>query len=277
MGNTLTAEFAKASIVAEQLGKDNITDFLAISFSSPDYIGHSYGPNSIESEDGFLRLDKELGSLLDFLDNKVGKGQYTVFLSADHGVANIPEFMKENKLPGGRIFMNDVTKEMNTSLNEKYKISNIIMYDDNYQLALNHPALDSAQIDTKKIISWIVDNLGKNPAIARVFPLDELNKVPLPATVRTYMNNGYYKKRSGDIQFMLKPNFIDAWSNTGTTHGLWNPYDTHIPLLWYGWGIKQGKTNRETYMSDIAPTIAALLRIQAPNGNIGQVITEVIK
>ncbi|MBP6415735.1 MAG: alkaline phosphatase family protein [Chitinophagaceae bacterium] len=277
MGNTLTAEFAKASIVAERLGKDNITDFLAISFSSPDYIGHSYGPNSIESEDGFLRLDKELGSLLDFLDNKVGKGQYTVFLSADHGVANIPEFMKENKLPGGRIFMNDVTKEMNTSLNEKYKISNIIMYDDNYQLALNHPALDSAQIDTKKIISWIVDNLGKNPAIARVFPLDELNKVPLPATVRTYMNNGYYKKRSGDIQFMLKPNFIDAWSNTGTTHGLWNPYDTHIPLLWYGWGIKQGKTNRETYMSDIAPTIAALLRIQAPNGNIGQVITEVIK
>jgi len=150
MGNTLTAEFAKASIVAERLGKDNITDFLAISFSSPDYIGHSYGPNSIESEDGFLRLDKELGSLLDFLDNKVGKGQYTVFLSADHGVANIPEFMKENKLPGGRIFMNDVTKEMNTSLNEKYKISNIIMYDDNYQLALNHPALDSAQIDTKK-------------------------------------------------------------------------------------------------------------------------------
>ena len=277
MGNTLTAEFAKASIVAEQLGKDNITDFLAISFSSPDYIGHSYGPNSIESEDGFLRLDKELGSLLDFLDSKVGKGQYTVFLSADHGVANIPEFMKENKLPGGRIFMNDVTKEMNTSLNEKYKISNIIMYDDNYQLALNHPALDSAQLDTKKIISWIVDNLGKNPAIARVFPLDELNKVPLPATVRTYMNNGYYKKRSGDIQFILKPNFIDAWSNTGTTHGLWNPYDTHIPLLWYGWGIKQGKTNRETYMSDIAPTIAALLRIQAPNGNIGQVITEVIK
>ncbi len=277
MGNTLTAEFAKASIVAEQLGKDNITDFLAISFSSPDYIGHSYGPNSIESEDGFLRLDKELGSLLDFLDNKVGKGQYTVFLSADHGVANIPEFMKENKLPGGRIFMNDVTKEMNTSLNEKYKISNIIMYDDNYQLALNHPALDSAQLDTKKIVSWIVDNLGKNPAIARVFPLDELNKVPLPATVRTYMNNGYYKKRSGDIQFILKPNFIDAWSNTGTTHGLWNPYDTHIPLLWYGWGIKQGKTNRETYMSDIAPTIAALLRIQAPNGNIGQVITEVIK
>jgi arylsulfatase A-like enzyme len=91
------------------------------------------------------------------------------------------------------------------------------------------------------------------------------------------LNNGYLKKRSGDIQFILKPNYIDAWSNTGTTHGLWNPYDAHIPMIWYGWGVKPGKTYRETYMTDIAPTIAALLHIQAPNGNIGQVITELIK
>ena len=104
-GNTFTAEFAKAAITAEQLGADNITDFLAISFSSPDYIGHTFGPNSVEAEDGFLRLDKELGSLLDFLDMKVGKDQYTVFLSADHGVAQVPEFMQENKIPAGRVFM----------------------------------------------------------------------------------------------------------------------------------------------------------------------------
>lgn len=277
MGNTLTIEFAKASITGEQLGADNITDFLAVSFSSPDYIGHSFGPNSVEAEDGFLRLDKELGSLLDFLDSKVGKGQYTVFLSADHGVANVPEYMQENKMPGGRIYMNDVTKQLNKVLNEKYKISTIVVYDDNYQIALNHPAIDSAKLDTEEITDFIVDYLSKDPAIARVFPLEELNEVPLPAAIRTMMNNGYYKKRSGDIQFILKPNYIDALSKTGTTHGLWNPYDTHIPLLWYGWGIKQGKTNRETYMTDIAPTIAALLRIQMPNGSVGHVITEVIK
>jgi hypothetical protein len=91
------------------------------------------------------------------------------------------------------------------------------------------------------------------------------------------LNNGYYPPRNGDIQFILQPNHMEAYSTTGTTHGLWNPYDSHIPLLWYGWGIKQGKTNRETYMTDIAPTLAALLRIQAPNGNVGHVITEVIK
>jgi predicted AlkP superfamily pyrophosphatase or phosphodiesterase len=277
MGNTLTAEFAKASITAEQLGADNITDFLAISFSSPDYMGHSFGPNSIEMEDGFLKFDKELGAFLDFLDNKVGKGQYTVFLSADHGVANIPEYMQENKMPGGRIFMNDVTKQLNKLLNEKYKVNNIVVYDDNYQVALNHPALDSAKLGAEEITNWIVEYLSKDPAIASIFPLEELNEVPLPAAIRNMLNNGYYKKRSGDIQFVLKPNYIDAWSNTGTTHGLWNPYDSHIPLLWYGWGIKPGKTNRETYMTDIAPTIAAMLRIQVPNGSIGHVITEVLK
>lgn len=277
MGNTLTTEFAKAAVTAELLGADNITDFLAVSYSSPDYIGHSFGPNSIEAEDGFIRFDRELGRFLDFLDSKVGKGQYTVFLSADHGVAHIPEYMTENKMPGGRIFMNTVTKEINKQLNDQYKISNMVVYDDNYQLALNHPAIDSAKLDEEEITEWITRYLSKDSAIATVFPLEELNEVPLPATVRDMLNNGYYKKRSGDIQIILKPNYIDAWSNTGTTHGLWNPYDAHIPLLWYGWGIKKGKTNRTVYMTDIAPTLSALLKIQMPNGSVGHVIEEVLK
>lgn len=277
MGNSLTAEFAKAAILGEQLGADNITDLLAVSFSTPDYIGHSYGPNSIEAEDGILRLDRDLGSLFDFLDKKVGAGQYTVFLTADHGVANIPEFMTEHKIPGGRIMMNNVTKEMNAQLKEKYGIGNIILYDDNYQLALNHPAMDSAKADKKEIINWIISRLMKEPAVIRAFPVEDMNKVPLPETIRKMLNNGYFANRSGEIQFLLRPNYIDAWSNTGTTHGLWYPYDSHIPLLWYGWGIRKGKLNRETYMTDIAATVAAMLRIQMPSGNIGHVIEEVLK
>lgn len=277
MGNSLTAEFAKAAVVAEQLGTDNITDFLTVSFSSPDYIGHTYGPNSIEEEDNFLRLDKEIGSLLDFLDTKVGKGQYTVFLSADHGVAHTPEFMQENKLPGGRIFMNTIVSTINKALAEKYKINTIIVADDNYQLHLNHPSLDSAKVNEEEVIDWIVKRLSTETGVARVFAVRDLNKVPLSSTIREMLNNGYYPKRNGEIQIILQPNYIEAFAGTGTTHGLWNPYDTHIPLVWYGWGIKPGKTNRETYMTDIAPTIAALLRIQMPNGCVGHVITEVIK
>lgn len=277
MGNTLTSEFAKAAITGEQLGADNITDMLAISYSSPDYIGHSFGPNSIESEDGFLRLDKELGNLLDFLDSKVGKGQYTVFLSADHGVAHTPEFMQENKLPGGRVYMNTLVSNLNKTLADKYKINTIIVSDDNYQLHLNHPALDSVKLDEEEVIDWIIKQLSADTGIERVFALEDLNEVPLPARIRTMLNNGYYPRRNGEIQLILKPNYIDAFSATGTTHGLWNPYDTHIPLLWYGWGIKQGKTNRDIYMTDIAPTLAAMLHIQMPNGSIGHVITEAIK
>jgi predicted AlkP superfamily pyrophosphatase or phosphodiesterase len=277
MGNTLTTEFAKAAVNAEQLGADNITDFLAISYSSPDYIGHAFGPNSIESEDGFLRFDKELGGLLDFLDKKIGKNQYIVFLTADHGVAHIPEFMLENKIPAGRVFMNKIVEQLNKTLKEKYGISKIIVSDDNYQLHLGHPSLDSAKLDKKEITRWIVEKLSADSGIARVFALDDLNKIPLPSTIRELLNNGFYPPRNGDIQYILKPGFIDAYSNTGTTHGLWNPYDTHIPLLWYGWGIKQGKSNREMYMTDIAPTLAALLRIQMPNGCVGKPIGEVMK
>ena len=254
-GNTFTTEFAKSAIIAEQLGADNITDFLAVSYSSPDYIGHAFGPNSIESEDGFLRLDKELGALLDFLDSKVGKNQYTFFLSADHGVTQVPEFMQENKLPAGRVFMADITKQLNIKLYGSYAINNIIVSDDNYQLHLNHPALDSAKVQEKEVIKWIVKELSVNPGIARAFAFDDLNVIPLNGTIKKMLNNAYYPRRNGEIQVILQPGYIDAYSTTGTTHGLWNPYDAHIPLLWYGWGIKQGKTNRETYMTDIPPLL----------------------
>ena len=276
-GNTFTTEFAKASITAEKLGADDITDFLAISFSTPDYIGHTFGPNSLEAEDGFLRLDKELESLLDFLDTNVGKGQYTAFLSADHGVSQVPEFLQENKLPAGRVYMGTVTGNLNKGLQEKYNIANIIVSDENYQLHLNHSKLDSAKTNKKELIQWIVDRLSAEPGVFRAFALDDLNNVPLPSRVRDMINSGYNPQRNGDIQVMLLPHYIDAYSATGTTHGLWNSYDSHIPLLWYGWGIKPGKTNRETYMTDIAPTIAAMLRIQMPSGCVGHVIEEITK
>jgi len=279
-GNTLTAEFAKAAINAEQLGADDITDLLTISFSSPDYIGHTFGPNSIEAEDGFLRLDRDLGSLLDYLDTKVGKGQYTVFLSADHGAVQVPEFLSENKLPGGRVYLPGITDDLNKSLKGKYKLNDIIVSGDNYQIYLNHRRLDSAGIDKKEVIQWIIDRCMADSAVFRAFPLSELNSVPLPARLREIINNGYYPRRNGDIQVLLRPGYIESYtpnSSTGTTHGLWNPYDSHIPLLWYGWGIKQGKTNKETYMTDIAPTLAAMLHIQMPSGCVGHVIEEVMK
>jgi Uncharacterized proteins of the AP superfamily len=275
-GNTMTREMAEAAVVNEQLGADGITDFLAVSFSSPDYIGHAFGPNSIELEDNYLRLDKELGSLFSFLDAKVGKGQYMVFLTADHAVAHVPGFMTENKLPGGRSAGSRWAKELGTILQDKFGAAGLIRNYSNHQVFLNHHIIDSMKLDEAAIKRTVIRYLNQQPEVFKVFALEEVMQAPLNKTLREMAVNGYNQKLSGDIQVMLQSNYMEGGS-TGTTHSSWNPYDAHIPLLFYGWNIKHGKTNRETYMTDIAPTVAALLHIQMPSGSVGKVIEEVVK
>ena len=155
-------------------------------------------------------------------------------------------------------------------------MDNVIVSMYNYQVTLNHPRIDSAKADEAGIRKWIIDYLKKNDAIANVFATSEIMTVPITKTLREMLANGYFPQRSGDIQMVLKPGYLDGGA-TGTTHGLWYPYDAHIPLLWYGWGIKHGKLKRETYMTDIAPTVAALLNIQMPSGAVGKVIEDVMK
>ncbi len=276
-GNSFTAELAKAAVTNEQLGSDAITDLLTVSFSSTDYVGHAFGPNSIEAEDIYLRLDKELGDLLDFLDSKVGKDQYTVFLSADHGAAHVPQLVKDNKMPGGVINPNTLLENLNTVLKDKFNKTGLVAELSNYQVVLNTRYIETTKINLGELKDFIVNYMMKQPGIARAFDMDDLQTIPLQATIRKMINNGYFPNRCGQIQLIFQPQYIEGFSAGGTTHGLWNPYDSHIPLLFYGWGIKQGKTNRTTYMTDIAATLAALLHIQMPNGCVGEPIQEVMK
>lgn len=277
-GNSFTVDMAKAAIEGESLGADAVTDFLAVSFSSPDYIGHAFGPNSIEQEDDFLRLDRDLGDFLNYLDSKIGGGQYTVFLSADHGAAHVPGFMAENKLPAGKFNEGVILEQLNQTLKDKFGVGNLALNVSNYQLVLNNNAIKAdRKLNKEEIIAASVDVLSKQESILRAFDLNEIGEVSLPEKIKEMVENGYYPPRGGDIQIILKPGYIESYFATGTTHGMWNPYDAHIPLLWYGWGIKPGKTNREIYMTDIAPTVAALLHIQMPSGAVGHVIPEVIK
>lgn len=275
-GNTLTAMMAKEAVLHEAMGKDSITDFLAVSFSSPDYVGHAFGPNSIEVEDTYLRLDKELGELFDFLDKTVGKGQYLSFITADHGVAHVPGFMNEHKLPGGAVDDNKLVSDLNKILAEKYKHNNLVLSAYNYQISLNHTIIDTAHLDKEDIIEDVIKFASKIEGIDRVFAIEELMEQPMNAVVKNRLANGWHPKRSGDVQLLFAPGWIDG-GKTGTTHGLWNPYDSHIPLVWYGWNIKQGRSTEEVYMTDIAATLAALLRIQMPNGCVGKPIQAVMK
>lgn len=273
-GNTFTFEMAKAAIIGEKMGENSNTDMLAISLSTPDYIGHAYGPNSVEQEDCFLRLDKDLGEFLDFLDEKIGKGNCLIFLTADHGVANMPSFLNDHKIPAGNFDSQKMEEELNSYLNTKYDNNNLVTGILNYQVYLNRNVIAAKKINKEAVYADVIQYLTKNPSIDRAFALDAISQTTLQPWLKEILSNGYYPNRSGDIQIVLRPQWIDGFLKGGSTHGVWNPYDAHIPLIWYGWNIKQGRTYRETYMTDIAATIAAMLSIQMPSGSIGHVIEE---
>lgn len=274
--NDLLLELAKTNISAEKLGKHDVTDFLAMSFSSTDYVGHSFGPNSWELLDTYVRLDKTLGQLLDYLDKTVGKNNYTVFLTADHAGAHIPEFLQKNKIPGGRWDDSEIRKELNDHLKKQFSQSNLINAVMEHDVYINHPLIDSLKLDEQNIQRSVVQYLLKKDIVLNVVDKHHAADATIPAKIREMVVNGYNPQRSGDLQIIMKTGVMDA-GKTGMSHGVWNPYDSHIPLLFYGWGIKYGSLNRETYMTDISATVAALLHIQMPSGCIGKVITEVMK
>ena len=273
-GNTLTFDFAKAAIEGYNLGGGKFTDFLAVSFSSPDAIGHTYGPNSIEIEDNYLRLDKELADFFTYLDKKFGRGNYLYFITADHGVSESPGFYLENKMPSGAIQDKDFSKALTDGLKEKYGIEKPVLSFTNSQLYMNWEEFDKKGFNRSEVGRTIKSILLKAPGIANVLESEALGSAPIPDHIKTMLIKGYYVKRSGDFMVIPQPTWKGG-SIKGATHGTWYPYDAHIPLVWMGWKIKPGYTNRVTAMTDIAPTLAALLHIQMPSGAIGEPITEV--
>ncbi|HSC39812.1 MAG TPA: alkaline phosphatase family protein, partial [Chitinophagaceae bacterium] len=276
-GNTLTLDFAKAALDAYKLGRGEATDFLTINCASTDYVGHMFGPNSIEIEDTYLRLDQQLAAFFAALDAKVGKGQYLVFLTADHGAAHNIGFMQEHQIPADFWGGKPLTEALNKELAEKFNTPGLVRSLMNYQVNFNMNSIYANHLDFTAIKKAAVEYLQQQPGIAFAVDVAEVGKSSLPEPLKTMVANGYNFKRSGAVQIVLNPGWFEGYGKTGTTHGSWNPYDTHIPLLWYGWNIKPGKTNRVTHMTDISATLAALLHIQQPNGCIGEPIQEVLK
>ncbi len=276
-GNTLTLQMARACMQGEDLGNGPDADFLAVSLSSTDYAGHQFGPNAVELEDMYLRLDKEIESFLNYLDAKVGKGNYLLFMSADHGAAHNATYLSDLDVPSGVFYIN-VMGDLNTYLKSKFGKDSLVANTQNYQLYLNNNLMTTAGIDRDKVKGAITEWLNKRPEVAYVIDMENVDKTPVPEPIRSMAINGYNKMRSGSMQVILNPGWYDyGGKTTGTVHGTWQPYDTHIPLLWYGWHVKKGESHKTVYMTDIAATLAAFLHIQMPNGCIGHVITDVIQ
>lgn len=275
-GNSLTADFAIAAIDGEELGKDEITDVFTVSFSSTDYVGHNFGVNSKEIEDTYLRLDKDLERFFKVLDKKVGIGNYTVFLTADHGAVHVPSYLKSVKIPAGYFDLDAFEAEVETFVKEKYKVEGLIEEMDNDQVFFNYEVLAKNNVaapDLEKAIAHFILQYDK---IDKVFTRSQLESTEYTSGIAKLIQKGYHQKRSGDVVYALNPATI-TYSPTGSTHGSGLSYDTHVPLLFFGKGIKKGSTTEKTEIPDIAPTISALLGITFPNGATGVVLSFVLE
>ncbi|MEZ5046826.1 MAG: alkaline phosphatase PafA [Chitinophagaceae bacterium] len=275
-GNDMVFDFAKATIENEHLGQDSETDFLALSFSSTDYVGHMYGPNSLEIEDTYVRFDKRLASFMQYLDETIGPDEYTLFLTADHGVAHNPSFLQDQKIPAGFFVDSVYKKKLNEQLKKQFNIQDAIFSISENYIWLHDSLIKNKQLNRQEIINEIIQECSSWPEVHFALDMKNIQAAVLPSQIKEMAIHGFVQNRSGDILLLLKPGWIDAYALTGTTHGTWNPYDTHIPLIWYGKGIQTGETIRQVHMTDIAATIASLLQIQMPNGCIGVPIPEVI-
>lgn len=275
-GNNLVLDVATQTLINEKMGLDDITDLLAVSFSSPDYIGHAFGPYSWETLDGYIKLDELLAQFFTTLDKQVGKDNYTVFLTADHAVAPIPGYAKKNKIPTGTITDDGIKNELGKMLTSKGLNSKLISAITEFNIYFNHNLMDSLQVNQDKLTYLITNYLEQKSNILQVVELRKAAIAPLPQSIRERIVNGFNPQRSGDLIFITKSGVVGG-GNTGTGHGVFYNYDAHIPLLFFGKGIKKGQVNNVNYMTDIAPTISTLLGIQMPSGSIGNPILEVLK
>jgi hypothetical protein len=270
-GNSFTLDFAKSVIENENLGQWNFTDFLAVSLSSTDYIGHLFGPNSVEIEDTYIRLDEDIASFIDFLDARLGRNNYLIMLTSDHGVAHNSGFLESHQLYGKNFSTKELFQQLNEFIAVNYGIKNGIQRIENFQIYLSDSIISSNSFDL--IVKAVVKKVESNAYVSSAFELKKINQTIIADHLKSLVSNSYCENRSGDIQIVPKPAYYNAGKKI-STHGLWNPYDSHIPLIWFGWKIKSGKTYRELHMSDIAPTLSSFLNIQMPNGCVGMPIQE---
>jgi len=265
----MTTDFAIAAIKNEGMGADQITDFLTLSYSSTDYVGHQFGVNSVEVEDTYLRLDKDLAKLFTYLDKEVGEGKYTIFLTADHGAVNVPNYLKSQGIPAGYFIKKEFATKVKEALLRNFEFDGLVKNISNNQIFLDRELIKSYHLNLIDIQEFLAQEIVLYKHIDKAYSAKTLSTTQFVSGVGALVQNGFHQKHSGDVVFVLEPAVI-SYPEKGSTHGSSFSYDTHVPLMFYGTGIKKGSTLNKTEVIDIAPTISSLLGISFPNGCTGQ-------
>ena len=275
-GVTYTFRMAEAILENEKLGRGKYTDMLCVSVSSTDAIAHTYSTRGRENYEVFMQLDKDLAHFFKELDKQVGRGNYLLFLSADHGGAHNPNFMKEHNQPAGGWDAGAARKAMNRAIQDECGVPGAIKAIYDYRIYLDYDKIDSVGADVEQVKKAALEVLSKEKDLVLAVDYDKIQQASIPEFLRERLINGYHKGRSGDIVVMTHPGYLafkvkDDYK--GTSHSAWNPYDSHIPLVFMGWHVPHGSTVKPTRIVDLAPTICAMLHIQMPNACVGEPIT----
>ena len=272
-GVTMTFDMAEAALKNERLGLGTETDMLAVSVSSTDIIGHMYSTRGSEIHDAYIQLDRDLDRFFNTLDAQVGRGNYLVFLTADHGGSHNPNFMRNHKLAAGGFAGWNLTKEINKELQQSFGTkANFILGENALRIYFDRKSIAEAGLELAKVKAKAKQLLEKKENITYVVDYDNVATQPIAQPIRERIINGYSRERGGDLLIITNPGWVNCPSSPdykGTNHGLWNPDDSHIPLIFMGWGITPGATSHPTSMTDIAPSVCSMLHIQMPNACVG--------
>ncbi len=275
-GNQLTCQMAVQAIDNYELGQRGECDMLTLSFSCTDMVGHTFGTHSPRTHEQYIELDKQLADFFNHLDKRVGKGQWLAFLSADHGAANSVQQNLDHRIPAGEWYEGDERKAIEKELKQLFGNTEPLLtsiFD--YKVALNHEAIKRQRLDEQAVRQAVVKHFGwQHPHVLFAVDMEHLADCTMPQFIRERIENGYCRGRSGDIQLVMRPGHFAAYRGIGygTTHGIWAPYDTHIPFVMLGWGVPHGVSAEECHITDIAATICSLIHIQMPSGCIGHAV-----
>ena len=269
-GTTITFALAEQALINERLGKGESTDMLTISVSNTDMCAHYTGSHSPKLDSIYWQLDKELAHFIELLDRHIGRDNYLLFLTADHGGTHGCTRMEKHHLPNGAWENGKARDAVNEALKARYGVARLIDHDHGFSFYLNHQAIDSAGLDTHEVAQAACRELAKADEVEWAVEVADLDNCPMPTIVKERIKLGYYPGRSGDIYVIHRTGVqLGKVEWDGSNHGTWSQSDSHIPLIFMGWHINPGETSRLTHMTDIAATVCALLHIQAPNACIG--------
>lgn len=280
-GNTILTKLALAAIAGEDLGQDDQTDMLCISYSTPDIVGHAFGPYSKEIEDIYLRLDLEIQELIKSIEKQVGKKNFTMFITADHAVVPVPQNLVDQGMPGGYVYTDTNMYFLKESMKAKFG-QTLISELDNLNIYLDHDSITLLGFEMNEVVDFVVSHLEKWDGVKRVFTADQLYSGDSNDPWLNMVRNGYHHAESGDVIMILEPGYLTAHEDTegshkGTSHGSAYNYDTHVPMLWYGSGIPKMELFRPLNITDISSTLAHILYLQHVNAVTGEPIEEILE